>query len=446
MKKNKLIKAMAVTVSTASILQIGEVCTNSLSGITAYATTVASTQKTLFTNTSADKSEKCQQFKFKSANVTTDAQATLVNNVTLNSDVCTTVAKMNTELSKDAYTSVQINIAAVNNDDVQKGCTMVSQTVGCKYTVSANASNSKKADITLTTVADANVNKSFVFKKTIDLTDVTVKSVSISGTERVGKTLSAVVKDTNGNKITSGLTYEWYRLKKKSDDISDGTRIDTDDEHKLTSSDKDKYIMLIVKYNGVEVGYDKTGSIDKKSSSSSSSHDDDDDDSSSSSSSKSSNSTSNNSSSSTTTVAAGSTAAVKQNVNGTQTLVNSNGQVLKGWQKVNGQWYLADNNGNVKTGWQMSNGKWYLLKNTGIMATGWQYTNGNWYLLNNDGAMVTGWKMLGGNWYLLKSDGAMATGWQLSGGKWYYLYADGAMAVNTTIGGYRVNASGAWVK
>jgi len=46
----------------------------------------------------------------------------------------------------------------------------------------------------------------------------------------------------------------------------------------------------------------------------------------------------------------------------------------------------------------------------------------------------------------LKSNGAMATGWYQVGEKWYYSYTNGALAMNTTIGGYTVNASGAWVR
>ena len=47
----------------------------------------------------------------------------------------------------------------------------------------------------------------------------------------------------------------------------------------------------------------------------------------------------------------------------------------------------------------------------------------------------------------------MAKGWVQINGKWYYLYEkgegnnpEGSMAANTTIGRYRVDAEGAWVK
>ena len=60
--------------------------------------------------------------------------------------------------------------------------------------------------------------------------------------------------------------------------------------------------------------------------------------------------------------------------------------------------------------------------------------------------MATGWVFSDNTWYYLKSSGAMATGWVEINGKWYYLYADGKMATNTSIGKYKVDASGAWIK
>ena len=40
----------------------------------------------------------------------------------------------------------------------------------------------------------------------------------------------------------------------------------------------------------------------------------------------------------------------------------------------------------------------------------------------------------------------MATGWNWIGNKCYYFYDSGKMAADTAVGGYRVDASGAWVK
>ena len=72
--------------------------------------------------------------------------------------------------------------------------------------------------------------------------------------------------------------------------------------------------------------------------------------------------------------------------------------------------------------------------------------NGTWYFLNGSGAMKTGWVQDGSTWYYLQSSGAMKTGWLNDNGTWYYLNASGAMLANTTVDGYKLGASGAWVK
>lgn len=54
--------------------------------------------------------------------------------------------------------------------------------------------------------------------------------------------------------------------------------------------------------------------------------------------------------------------------------------------------------------------------------------------------------MIDNNWYCLGNDGVMKTGWVYDNGKWYYCYpVSGAMAVNATIGGYKVDSTGAWI-
>lgn len=122
--------------------------------------------------------------------------------------------------------------------------------------------------------------------------------------------------------------------------------------------------------------------------------------------------------------------------------------VAKGWLNVNGVWYLLDSEtGAMKTGWQQVNGTWYYLDASGAMKTGWLNLNGTYYYLESWGGMATGWKNVNGSWYYLQPSGAMlANGWYWINGKCYYFYNWGGMAANTTIGGYTVDASGAWVK
>lgn len=78
--------------------------------------------------------------------------------------------------------------------------------------------------------------------------------------------------------------------------------------------------------------------------------------------------------------------------------------------------------------------------------TGWSKANGLWYYYDNNGAMKTGWIKDSGIWYYLNADGTMRTGWLNDNSTWYYLNNNGAMAADTTIDGYTLDASGAWVK
>jgi putative cell wall binding repeat-containing protein len=123
----------------------------------------------------------------------------------------------------------------------------------------------------------------------------------------------------------------------------------------------------------------------------------------------------------------------------------SNSGSLTGWVSTSDGWmYQID--GNDTTGWVNANGTWYFMNGSGIMQTGWVLSNGKWYYMNANGSMATNWVNAGGKWYFLNSAGDMATGWVLTGGKWYYLDNDGHMLSNTTVGAYRLDASGAWIQ
>lgn len=116
------------------------------------------------------------------------------------------------------------------------------------------------------------------------------------------------------------------------------------------------------------------------------------------------------------------------------------GQVVKQEAVTTG-----DDNG-VKKGWVKAGNKWNYFDQNGAMKKGWVNDGGKWYHLDPSGTMQTGWIKDGKNWYYLNQSGAMQTGWVKVGAKWYFLYKDGHMASNTTVGGYKVNASGEWVK
>ena len=121
--------------------------------------------------------------------------------------------------------------------------------------------------------------------------------------------------------------------------------------------------------------------------------------------------------------------------------------IKTGWQQEGSNWYFNDATGaKVVNKWVNVGGAWYFLKADGAMATGWVKDGASWYFLNASGAMRTGWIKDGANWYYLKSSGAMATGWVNDNGSWYFLNGSGAMLSNTTVNGYKLGASGAWVK
>jgi hypothetical protein len=102
----------------------------------------------------------------------------------------------------------------------------------------------------------------------------------------------------------------------------------------------------------------------------------------------------------------------------------------------------------TKTGWsQLADGTWNFFDATGTkVVSNWVNAGGVWYYLKADGVMATGWLNDNGTWYYLNASGAMQTGWLNDNGTWYYLNASGAMLANTTVDGYTLNASGAWVK
>ena len=121
--------------------------------------------------------------------------------------------------------------------------------------------------------------------------------------------------------------------------------------------------------------------------------------------------------------------------------------VKKGWvQTATGWTFYSDNGSQTKGQWVNDGGVWYMIKADGIMATGWYNDNGTWYYLAGSGAMKTGWVNDNGTWYYLQGSGAMKTGWLNDNGTWYYLNASGSMLANTVVDGYKLGASGAWVK
>lgn len=125
---------------------------------------------------------------------------------------------------------------------------------------------------------------------------------------------------------------------------------------------------------------------------------------------------------------------------------------VNGWVSIDNSWYHFTNF-IMDKGWLKDGNSWYFLDThsrtvdgAGKMKTGWLQDNNKWYFLKNNGAMMSnGWLKINGKWYYFNSNGTMKTGWLKDGGSWYFLYSDGHMAANTTINGYKLNSSGAWI-
>ena len=120
----------------------------------------------------------------------------------------------------------------------------------------------------------------------------------------------------------------------------------------------------------------------------------------------------------------------------------------QGWENTDRGWKYKESNGSYVTNtWKQVDGIWYFFDGEGHIATSWRQIDGAWYFFNASGAMLTGWVQSGNDWYFLNPSGAMATGWVQSGNDWYYMSPSGAMLSNTTTSdGYRLDASGRWVK
>ena len=117
------------------------------------------------------------------------------------------------------------------------------------------------------------------------------------------------------------------------------------------------------------------------------------------------------------------------------------------WFQIGETWYMFNADGSLKQSeWFQVEGKWYWANENGGLAVGFAKVDGKWYFFDQGNAMKTGWVKVDNNWYYFAASGAMVTGWNWIGGSCYYFYNNGAMAANTTVGGYTVDANGAWVK
>ena len=75
-----------------------------------------------------------------------------------------------------------------------------------------------------------------------------IETVTISGTEKVGETLTASAKDTDGDETGAGVTYQWQRASSRKGEYSD---IDgaTESTYVLTDDDFDMYVRVVATKN-----------------------------------------------------------------------------------------------------------------------------------------------------------------------------------------------------
>ncbi|MBC2478644.1 cell wall-binding protein [Clostridium beijerinckii] len=83
---------------------------------------------------------------------------------------------------------------------------------------------------------------------------------------------------------------------------------------------------------------------------------------------------------------------------------------------------------------------------TGVKGDFWGKTKAGKWILIEQGVPVIGWRSVNGWWYYMDANGIMQTGWINDNGTWYYCNASGVMQANTTVDGYVLGASGAWIK
>ena len=150
------------------------------------------------------------------------------------------------------------------------------------------------------------------------------------------------------------------------------------------------------------------------------------------------------------------------------TMLYIDGKRVKGLYEYEGSTYYFNEQGFMQTGWVELEDGWRYFAEDGKMLTGWLQIGNAWYYLDpetglmyNDGLATIGksayyfydwggmasdwWYEAEDGWYFFGGSGAMKSAqWLEWEGDWYYLTETGRMAVDTEVGGYYLNADGAW--
>ena len=150
------------------------------------------------------------------------------------------------------------------------------------------------------------------------------------------------------------------------------------------------------------------------------------------------------------------------------TMLYIDGKRVKGLYEYEGSTYYFNEQGFMQTGWVELEDGWRYFAEDGKMLIGWLQIGNVWYYLDpetglmyNDGLATIGksayyfydwggmasdwWYEASDGWYFFGGSGAMKSAqWLEWEGDWYYLTETGRMAVDTEVGGYYLNADGAW--
>ena len=150
-------------------------------------------------------------------------------------------------------------------------------------------------------------------------------------------------------------------------------------------------------------------------------------------------------------------------LNGGMRLVNRWGKLSYRYgDRIETAWYHFGQHGIMDSGWfRDENMNWYYLDRThdgffGRMQLGWHHDeyDQRWYHFDeSSGVMQTGWQEINGKWYYFATSASADTyEYDAVSEKWYYkdsvsVRPYGSMYINeVTPDGYRVDATGAWVR
>ncbi|MGN2337688.1 N-acetylmuramoyl-L-alanine amidase family protein [Clostridium cagae] len=284
MKRNMHAKTIALVLAAITTMQAGGIVPNfEGNNIKAYADTTVKEEKQSIETTKSKDAYKAMGID---VNTTTAGSITVTlpskftnsldsldskDNTAYIAVKFTTPSGINPSKIKDLSSSKEYVLSS-NSNEVKDGCYI-------KYIPIATKNGAAWEPIVNTYKNDSykyewlNDKNEIVTKTSLNTTVQREKyaTVSISGTEKVGKTLEANVTVYKNGKIVpiTSIEYQWYRSKYRDKDF-DSLSGEHSRDYKLANRDEDKYIKVVAKVTidgETVVAEDRTSSIDEKKSS-----------------------------------------------------------------------------------------------------------------------------------------------------------------------------------